>query len=209
MTKLKYLNLKSIHELFGENSYPVEITRQAYYEMAGAQSYPLVSVPQGPFIKYYMIVPCPDSYDGMQDLFYEETYENYSKTRCRIPSEKTGRMILCKDKSCRNCPYASEKALHQTASIENFYEDGPLEIPDERKLYDPEDYYERTELTYRLFDFIETLDSKSKIIAFGVLDELPDKIIMQKLGFSGPQSTFSYWKMKIVKQLREVMAEYR
>ena len=52
-----------------------------------------------------------------------------------------------------------------------------------------------------------TLSSEEQILAEGIMNKVPDRKLMEKLGIT-KQSTLSSWKMSVKKKIQEAMKDF-
>lgn len=123
--------------------------------------------------------------------------------RCPSPTGKR-----CQKSNCEGCPFfLSEKKGGRNLSLELLTEDSGYEIPDYSFHSNPEAQLVYQDLLHALHAFLDTLDENERAIASAILNKMPDKEMMEKMGITR-QSTYNSWKQRIAERMRLALKDY-
>ena len=109
---------------------PVEMTRDQYTTLSGAENYPFGKIKIGTRLTTGILVPADD--EQYRKYIRSEWNEEKSverQRRCMVRSPKTGKLIKCKG-SCEKCDRMKDGL---PLSLDSFYEETEFELPDERQ----------------------------------------------------------------------------
>ena len=114
----------------------------------------------------------------------------------------------CQKSNCEGCPFfLSEKKGGRNLSLELLTEDSGYEIPDYSFHSNPEAQLVYQDLLHALHAFLDTLDENERAIASAILNKMPDKEMMEKMGITR-QSTYNSWKQRIAERMRLALKDY-
>ena len=124
------------------------------------------------------------------------------ENQCHLGSKR------CESIHCETCPYfLSGRKGGAPLSLDTLYEETEYEPEDDNQLASPEQKLEKAELWNIFFRFMCTLSSEEQILAEGIMNKVPDRKLMEKLGIT-KQSTLSSWKMSVKKKMQEAMKDF-
>lgn len=113
-----------------QNLIPVEMTREQYTTLSGAENYPFGKIKIGTRLTTGILVPADD--EQYREYIRSEWNEEKSverQRRCMVKSPKTGKLIKCKG-CCEKCDRMKDGL---PLSLDMFYEETELELPDDRQ----------------------------------------------------------------------------
>lgn len=113
-----------------QNLIPVEMTREQYATLSGAENYPFGKIKIGTRLTTGILVPADD--EQYRKYIRSEWNEEKSverQRRCMVKSPKTGKLIKCKG-CCEKCDRMKDGL---PLSLDMFYEETELELPDDRQ----------------------------------------------------------------------------
>jgi len=112
-----------------QKSIPVEMTREQYTTLSGAENYPFGKIKIGTRITTGILVPADDEdqYRKLIHTMWNEEKVTERQRRCMVKSPKTGKPIKCKS-CCEKCERMKDG---QPLSLDAFYEETEYEVPDD------------------------------------------------------------------------------
>jgi len=110
---------------------PVEMTREQYNSLSGAENYPFCNIKIGTRTTAGILVPADDEnqYREIIHAMWNEEKGAERQRRCTVKSSKTGKLIKCKA-CCEKCERLKDG---QPLSLDAFYEETEYEVPDENQ----------------------------------------------------------------------------
>ena len=106
---------------------PVEMTREQYASLGGAENYPFEIIKIGARITTGILVPADDElYREYTRSVWNEEKNTERRRRCMVRSTKTGRLVRCKGR-CEKCDRMKDG---RPLSTDELKEKNEFELPD-------------------------------------------------------------------------------
>lgn len=156
----------------------------------------------------------PDGKGGQIEVS-EEVYHAYwdpvraeEKRKQREWRCRDGKGVRCK-KNCMECEYYRLKGdpTGSPLSSDQLYEETEYEIAGTLPGTDPVQAFFMSEFKRELDEFLNTLNDFDRRVADGILEEQPDKVVMEDLHIT-KQTTYSYHKQKMRKTMQDKFRIY-
>ena len=155
-----------------QKSIPVEMTREQYNTLSGAESYPFGKIKIGTRITTGILVPADDEdqYRMLIHTMWNEEKGTERQRRCMVKSEKTGKLIKCKG-CCEKCDHMKDG---QPLSLDLFDDEYDLEVPD------PRQSISNLDTEYLFEQLLEMLDKQAPELAV-IFKELYEGAVQREI----------------------------
>ena len=174
---------------------PVEMTREQYATLSGAENYPFGKIKIGTRYSFGILVPAENEEqyrEFIHDTWNEEKRKERQQ-RCTVRSEKSNKSIRC-DGICENCERMRDGA---PLSLDELFEKNEYEVSDYRQSLQSID-------TLVLFEqLLALLKKQSPILAqifMALYNEIPQREIAKEIGIPHSTATDLIKKMRIILQ---------
>ena len=175
---------------------PVEMTREQYLSLAGAEKYEFKGIKIGVRSTTGILVPASEEqYRNYMHSLWNEEKSVERQRRCMIISPKTGKLIKCKG-CCEKCNRMKDG---QTLSLDMFYDETEYEIPDDNQsLRNIETQF----LFEQLLDILENQAPELAQIFEEMYNGVAQREIERKLGIAHGTMT------DMVKRMRDILQQH-